>query len=552
MGKYIFTFLRRIKFNINYMFNSVIQIPTNTQRLKFTNPKYFETILDYLEQSDLVEENLSQVLNRYIVFGKKINQEEFSMDIFTGFDFKLTKNKFKPAYFNLADVKVPYEAGRLQGLQKNNLIAQEQALFPEEALEINNFPSIFWNSPMDVAIRNINLILHRNFNCDIHQQIINNSQDEVEASISQHYLYIKNNLEDVGKVVGNHYLIELTSLLFTIATFEFNNFQDDFEHYVKQLDQVLDNQFNHDGTSFEGSSHYAAFVTEALLICKLAIEEVDASSIVLKKIEKIIKANRLFLSTLIVDGELLQIGDNDSGRIFYFEFNEYKPLSMDWLINLIDYIYPNSTTRINYSNLPSRDTKETRFELTGYSKVAHAPMKVFSKDFELYSFKDFGIYVWRNDDEYLDIRCGQIGQNGIGGHSHYDQLAIECFAEGQWLARDPGTGTYTDDIELRNKFKSMQYHWGPKTKIKFPKEDEFDCFKLNYMSDGVVLDFDKYNFIGYAEFNGKKIYRKIKIKDGVAHIEDYSKDVELEEYTSWGENNEGVRAQFSEGYKRVT
>ena len=98
----------------------------------------------------------------------------------------------------------------------------------------------------------------------------------------------------------------------------------------------------------------------------------------------------------------------------------------------------------------------------------------------------------------------------------------------------------------------MQYHWGPKTKIKFPKEDEFDCFKLNYMSDGVVLDFDKNNFLGYAEFNGKKIYRKIKIEDGVAHIEDYSKDVELEEYTSWGENNEGIKAQFSEGYKRIT
>ena len=552
MGKYIFTFLRRINFNIKQMFNIGIQIPTDTQKIKYMNPKYFDTILDYLAQSDLVEENLSQVINRYIVFGKKIDQEEFSKDIFKGFDFKPTRNKFKPAYFNLADIKVPYEAGRLQGLQKNNLIAQEKSLFPEVALEIDNFPLIFWNSPMDVAIRNINLIMHRNFNCDIHQQIINNSQAEVEVSINQHYLYIKNNLENGGNVVGNHYLIELTSLLFTIATFEFSNCKDDFEHFLKQLEKELDNQFNLDGTSFEGSSHYAAFVTEALLICKLAIEEVDPSSIVLKKIEKIIKANRLFLSTLIIDGELLQIGDNDSGRIFYFEFNEFKPLSMDWLINLIDYIYPNNTTQTNYSNISSRDTKESRFELTGHSKVTHAPITVFQKEFDVYSFNDFGMFVWRNDDEYLGIRCGQIGQNGIGGHSHYDQLAIECFADGQWLARDPGTGTYTDDIELRNKFKSMQYHWGPKTKIKFPKEDEFDCFKLNYMSDGVVLDFDKNNFLGYAEFNGKRIYRKIKIEDGVAHIEDYSKDVELEEYTSWGENNEGIKAQFSEGYKRIT
>ena len=33
-------------------------------------------------------------------------------------------------------------------------------------------------------------------------------------------------------------------------------------------------------------------------------------------------------------------------------------------------------------------------------------------------------------------------------------------------------------------------------------------------------------------------------------IEDFSKDVELEEYTSWGEQNSGIKVKFSEGYKR--
>ena len=27
--------------------------------------------------------------------------------------------------------------------------------------------------------------------------------------------------------------------------------------------------------------------------------------------------------------------------------------------------------------------------------------------------------------------------------------------------------------------------------MKFPKEDEFDCFKLNHMTSGEVLKFDK-------------------------------------------------------------
>ena len=71
------------------------------------------------------------------------------------------------------------------------------------------------------------------------------------------------------------------------------------------------------------------------------------------------------------------------------------------------------------------------------------------------------------------------------------------------------------------------------------------------MSDGVVLDVNKSNFIGYAEFNGARIYRKIRIKQGIVYIADYSNDVELEEYASWGEDNEGVKVQFSEGYKRL-
>ena len=111
---------------------------------------------------------------------------------------------------------------------------------------------------------------------------------------------------------------------------------------------------------------------------------------------------------------------------------------------------------------------------------------------------------------------------------------------------------YTDNIEIRNKFRSLEYHWGPKAEIKFPNEDEFDCFRLNYMSDGEVLLFDKNNFLGYAEFNGKRIYRKIYIHDGIVTIEDYSEDVDLEEYTTWGEEKEGIKVKFSEGYKRLS
>ena len=531
--------LRRIKFNLIHLFGSDVNIPSEFklfQRKETNYESFINQHLNYLSKKTV------DLYDDLKIFGKDLKEYELSKDIFSDFDF--SNKKLKPAFFNVADVKVPYEASRLQYLQKTN----------SGNIDVNKFPLIYWNSPMDVAIRNINLIFHLLAieNDYAGTKILGNNKDLITTYISQHYEFINNNLENSGDVVGNHYLIELTSLLLTIATFSFDGDKEEYIFFHDELSKELDRQFYEDGTNFEGSTHYSAFVVEALIICKLAVEEIDKNSILLDRIEEIIKSNKFFLSSLVNKGELSQIGDNDSGRIFYHAFNEKKPLKMDWLFDLIDSLYPELS---EYRKIQDKFNNEINNEaptLNKYKKVLHKPIKVFSSDYKAYSFKDFGIFVWRNEDQYFSVRCGPIGQNGVGGHSHYDQLAIECFTNDKWIARDPGTGTYTDNIEIRNKFRSLEYHWGPKAEIKFPKEDEFDCFRLNYMSDGEVLLFDKNNFLGYAEFNGKRIYRKIYINDGIVTIEDYSEDVDLEEYTTWGEEKEGIKVKFSEGYKRLS
>ena len=45
-------------------------------------------------------------------------------------------------------------------------------------------------------------------------------------------------------------------------------------------------------------------------------------------------------------GELSQIGDNDSGRLFYFGFSENMPLKMTWLIDLIGNLYKEDFSKI--------------------------------------------------------------------------------------------------------------------------------------------------------------------------------------------------------------
>ena len=543
-------YLRKFKYEINNFFKKPPLIPDNFDQGKWKDKSKVYDLLATIGK-DLTQ-NLNLIDMK--IFGESVNNNWIvGTDFFKSYDF--SNRKLKPAFFNIADVKVPYEASRLQHLQKQNLINSIEATntLGSGALvvEVDKFPLIYWNSPMDVAIRLINLIIHRQFLAHKSNRsiIFDDSEELLDAYISQNYQYVKDNLENEGKVVGNHYLIELSSMLFYLANYETKNSVADTKFVIEELKIEIARQFNDEGTNFEGSTHYSAFATEALILCKLSMQELNQSTDLLTSINRLILLNKKFLSLLINNDELSQIGDNDSGRIFYFAFEEEKPLKLSWLIKMIE------SLEINEKLIISDHIFEVSEEipiLKDYKHVKHPEIKVFSKDYEAYAYPEFGIFIWRNESEYLSIRCGPVGQNGVGGHSHYDQLSIECFTNNKWIARDPGTGTYTDDITIRNKFKSLEYHWGPNINIKFKKEDEFDCFKLNNMSDGNVLTFNKESFLGVAEFNGNKIYRKMELNDGVLSIEDFSKLQNLQKYDSWGEKTGGVKRQFSEGYKRFS
>ena len=80
---------------------------------------------------------------------------------------------------------------------------------------------------------------------------------------------------------------------------------------------------------------------------------------------------------------------------------------------------------------------------------------------ETHAFVSFGLYVWRSHRLFLSIRCGPVGQGGLGGHDHRDQLAIELVIDGVPWFRDPGSFTYTRDPDLRNAYRSAAAHAGP-------------------------------------------------------------------------------------------
>ena len=133
----------------------------------YSHPDYFSYLVTAiskdLKKEDLIETFRDFNLKQTYVFGKKVDIR-FNIDFFN--NFKFGNNVKKPAFFNKADVKVPYEIGRLQFLQKVLLHvftdiekASEFNLNYLEEIISDEDNKIIFNSPMDVAIRLISLIL---------------------------------------------------------------------------------------------------------------------------------------------------------------------------------------------------------------------------------------------------------------------------------------------------------------------------------------------------------------------------------------------------------
>lgn len=74
------------------------------------------------------------------------------------------------------------------------------------------------------------------------------------------------------------------------------------------------------------------------------------------------------------------------------------------------------------------------------------------------SFEAGGLYVMRNQDFYLMVDAGAVGQDGAGGHAHNDTLSITMSAYGKDFLIDPGSYLYTSDPATRNKFRSTAFH----------------------------------------------------------------------------------------------
>ncbi|MFB6258278.1 MAG: heparinase II/III family protein [Flavobacteriales bacterium] len=259
-----------------------------------------------------------------------------------------------------ADPKVPIELGRLHHLPRIPFLIKSLGRDPipyiqefhDQVLDFwaCNPPGIGlnWTYSMDVGIRVMNLLLAWDlFKAIDEKGILDGDFDRsFHSSVIEHARYIMDHLEFQDGLTGNHYIFNLTGLLFAGAYIEGDSEADKWLGFgIEGLIRELFKQFRDDGGVFEGSTAYHRLSVEGILWgCALISgererlvgmgwdEEIRLSKWSLDPPEdrtlkstaeeplphafreRLVRSVEWMKELRKPDGRMPQIGDNDSGR----------------------------------------------------------------------------------------------------------------------------------------------------------------------------------------------------------------------------------------------
>ena len=280
---------------------------------------------------------------------------DWQLDFKSGYRWKNNQwwNHIPYGHKKGVDIKVPWELSRMQhlpllayaygvmssGVGASGIESSEEASFlkdysPQELMDefesqildfISNNPPCFgvnWKCPMDVAIRGANwtlsLDIFRGFGAEFSREFLS----VLSSSLYDHGHFVFNHFEKGIDFRGNHYLANIAGLSF--IAFYLNPSEKNISLWRKtcfeEIKKELDYQFHDCGTNFEGSTAYHRLSAEMLVYPTIlfAIHPAtkDKQSFYQEDLKKIAGLS-FFLETLTKpNGNLVQIGDNDSGRFF--------------------------------------------------------------------------------------------------------------------------------------------------------------------------------------------------------------------------------------------
>lgn len=507
-----------------------------------------------------------------------------------------------------SDIKVPWELSRMQHLPPLAVLAvqaegPEQARITRSSLDqlldfLATSPPGFgapWACAMDVAIRLVNIVVANEIVRPCGLWSSPSVRRILAATVVDHAQFIDRNLEWNRIYCGNHYLANLCGLLVAGRVLPPSTTTDRWLAFAtSEIISEATVQLDLDGAGTEASTAYHRLTAEMLTFATAVMLSFDDSDwdrvtsaapgrvgpcrfdgprpqeVPTELVRRLGGASAFSAACVTPDGDVVQIGDDDSGRLL--------KLSRSWDVsptgqvvaayrNLDGYAaldptveYPRERSADHcalidgIASLVAADPATTwdgqligalrrqPFGLPAPSPIAVTvgatepelgpPTSTFTfgrsdppgapldHDLKIVTFPSFGLVVFRSPSLFATFRCGPVGQNGRGGHAHCDQLAIEVWLDGRPVFRDPGMPTYCSDPALRNLYRSPAAHWIPNQRSDW---SDSDVFGLN-LSDGggTLLCVRGASAVGQHRDSSGLWTRRVEVVSGGLLVQDWA------------------------------
>jgi hypothetical protein len=427
-----------------------------------------------------------------------------------------------------------------------------------------------WMCSMDIGIRAVNWLIAY----DIFKGSGVDFDEEFEQifldSIIHHANHLTNNLEWSSGMRGNHYFTNIASLLIISSYLNTNEITNSWLAFaIQELINETEIQFLSDGGNFEKSVAYHLYVVEVLLMSLSFLSslnkdklnslntiryvdlfsnkklfqyekqkfKIENNKIILPKTfwERFASILQFTISIVNQTGKTIQIGDNDSGQlikflpknnyskdVFYNELSDYSLKVLSLISGFLNteycYYFPeNVVSKMSfYKNIISfikSDVLDLQTINEFSEDISNNLFDNKNEDMTAISFPEFGLYINKSPIYDTYIKCGSLGQNGKGGHSHNDNLSICMIVKNSEVFVDPGTYNYTALPEKRNLYRSTQMHntleiagYEQNDWLNNSKDDLFWFHKIK--SRGRVLEFSERIFVG-EHFGYPKTHKRI-------------------------------------------
>jgi hypothetical protein len=362
-----------------------------------------------------------------------------------------------------SDVKVPWELSRLQFLPilgKAWLLRRETRyrLAARDLLSnwIERNPvgvGVNWIVAMEAALRAISICLFL--------ELVGPGSEEdakwigdITLSLWHHLLFIEAHNEFSHLARSNHYLSNVVGL-FCLSSFLHGPGMEQRRRYYRRLvEQEILSQVRDDGGDFEASTGYHVLVQQMFTCAWLLMrsQEVQPSAEFSGRLKRMYG----FLAGLADQrGRVPHLGDCDDGRVELLsdDLEQMREsacrhsLTVSGLLGIGDALFQTA-----YGSQTS--------DAAWYGPISESPPDRVAEASARSSvlFPNSGLAVARDGQAEVVFVAMPNGVEGKGSHTHNDKLSVIVRLGGDELFHDSGTGCYTRDIQVRNRFRGTGAH----------------------------------------------------------------------------------------------